>query len=273
MKTFGLIIVISLFTLSLLAPYLLPHPPLEIHLDRRLEGPTKIFPLGTDHLGRCLLSRLIDGARRSLGVPVLTQLIALTIGIGVGMISGYWGGHLDFLLMRLVDLTLAFPSLILSLAILSLLGPGIQNAMIAFALVHWAFYARLVRGMVVEIRGRKFIEAAMAIGAGPAHMIFRHYLPNILSPILVLASLDTGRVIFALSGLSFLGLGAQPPSPEWGAMLHEGRPFFTTAPHLMLFPGLSILLTVMGFNLIGEGLIQPRNGISKINVEKILTKS
>ncbi|MBM4340405.1 MAG: ABC transporter permease subunit [Deltaproteobacteria bacterium] len=271
MKTSGLIIVSTLFVISFLAPYLVPHSPLEINLDRRLEGPNEIYPLGTDHLGRCLLSRLIDGTRRSIGIAVLTQAIALTIGISVGMLSGYWGGRLDFLLMRLVDLTLAFPSLILSLAIISLLGPGIQNAMIAFALVHWAFYARLVRGLVIEVKERKFIEAAVAIGVSPSRMILRHYLPNIFSSILVLASLDTGRVIFALSSLGFLGLGAQPPIPEWGAMLNEGRLLIATAPHLMLFPGLAILITVMGFNLIGEASMWRRKDVSIFHSERMLS--
>lgn len=270
MKTSGLVILSILFILSFLGPYLLPHSPHEINLNRRLEGPSVGYPLGTDHLGRCLLSRLIDGTRRSLGIAVMTQMLALIIGISVGLLAGYLGGRPDFLFMRLVDLTLAFPSLILSLAIISLLGPGIQNAMIAFVLVHWAYYARLVRGLVIEIKGKKFIEAAFAIGASPLRMIFRHYLPNILSPILILASLDTGRVIFALSGLSFLGLGAQPPTPEWGAMLNEGRLFITTAPHLMLFPGLAILITVMGFNLTGEGSIRRRKDVSILHSEKMI---
>lgn len=271
MRTSGLIIVSTLFIISLLAPYLVPHSPLEINLSRRLEGPNKVYPLGTDNLGRCLLSRLMDGARMSLGIAVLTQAIALIIGISIGLTAGYQGGRLDFLLMRVVDLTLAFPSLILSLVIISLLGPGLKNAMIAFALVHWAFYARLVRGLVLEVKGKKYIEAALAIGVSPSRMILRHYLPNILSPILVLASLDTGRVIFALSGLSFLGLGAQPPTPEWGAMLNEGRLLITTAPHLMLFPGLAILITVMGFNLIGEGLIHQRKDVSPFHSERLIS--
>lgn len=262
MRVSGLIMIIALFIISLLAPYLVPHSPLTISLERRLERPSEAFPLGTDNLGRCLLSRLIYGARMSLGIAVMAQAIALIIGVGIGLLSGYRGGRLDFLLMRLVDLTLAFPSLILALVMISLLGPGLRNAMIAFALFHWAYYARLVRGLVIEIKGRQFIEAAKSIGGGPFHMILRHYLPNILSPVLVLVPLDMGRVIFALSGLSFLGLGAQPPIPEWGAMLNEGRPFLTIAPHLMLFPGMTILITVMGFNLIGEGLIHHRKDVS-----------
>jgi len=263
MKHTGLIIIVSLLAIALFASFFAPNSPVELHLKHRLEGSSKNYPLGTDNLGRCLLSRIIFGARMTLGTALLTQVIALIIGISIGLLSGYHGSRLDFLLMRLVDLTLAFPSFILALVIISLLGPGLNNAMIAYSLVHWAYYARLVRGLVIEIKGRQFIEAARALGAGPLHMILRHYLPNILSPILVLAPLDIGRVIFALSGLSFLGLGAQPPDPEWGAMLSEGRPLFTTAPHLMLFPGLAILITVMGFNLIGEGLIQERRGVSK----------
>lgn len=270
MRTSGLMIVSTLFVISLLAPYLVPHSPLEINLSRRLEGSNRDYPLGTDNLGRCLLSRLMVGTRMSLGIAVLTQAIALMIGVSIGLISGYQGGRLDFLLMRLVDMTLAFPSLILSLVIISLLGPGLQNAMIAFALVHWAFYARLVRGLVLEVKGKSFIEAARSIGVSPLRMIFRHYLPNIFSPILVLALLDIGRVIFALSGLSFLGLGAQPPTPEWGAMLNEGRALFTTAPHLMLFPGLAILISVMGFNLIGEGAIHRRKDVSPFHSERMI---
>ncbi len=270
MTRIGLSIVLILLTLSFLAPPFLPHSPFEIHLDRRLEGPSKRYPLGTDHMGRCLLSRLIDGARRSLGLAIWTEAMALCIGLSIGFLSGYQGGRFDFLLMRLVDLTLAFPSLILSLAIISLLGPGIQNASIAFALVHWAFYARLVRGLVLEVKGKLFIEAARSLGVSPWRMVFRHYLPNILSPILVLSSLDTGRVLIALSGLSFLGLGVQPPTPEWGAMLNEGRLFLSNAPHLMLFPGLAILITVMGFNLLGEGLARDRQGVSKFQHERMM---
>ncbi len=262
MKLFGSIIVLILVVIALFAPLMAPHPPLHMDLDRRLEGPNQTYLLGTDHLGRCLLSRLMEGTRYSLGIALLTQAIALLIGITIGMIAGYRGGGLDFLLMRLVDLTLAFPSLVLSLAIIGFLGPGIQNAMLAFALVHWAYYARLIRGMILEIKGRKFIEAARSIGVRPFRMLLRHYFPNLYSPLLVIASLDTGRVIFALSGLSFLGLGSQPPTPDWGIMLNEGRLFLNTAPHLMLFPGMAIFLTVMGFNLLGESLIEPRTSMS-----------
>jgi len=262
MKILGLVIISTLLILSLFGPYLIPHSPLEINLNRRFEGPNKIYPLGTDHLGRCVLSRLIEGTRRSLGSALLTQTIALFLGVSIGLLSGYRGGGIDFLLMRLVDLTLAFPSLILSLALIGLLGPGLQNAMFAFALVHWAFYARLVRGLVLEIKGKQFIEAARSVGVGPFRMITHHYLPNILSPLLILTSLDTGRAIFALSGLSFLGLGAQPPIPEWGAMLNEGRLYLSTAPHLMLFPGLAIFIAVMGFYLLGEGMVEYKKDFS-----------
>ncbi|MCX8118237.1 MAG: ABC transporter permease subunit [Desulfobacterota bacterium] len=265
MRPIGLTILCSVFLLSGFGPLLLPRSPLEIDLDRRLQGPSLTYPFGTDHLGRCLLSRIIDGAPRTIGIALLTQGIALAIGMGVGMVSGYHGGRIDFFLMRLTEMTMAFPSLVLSLAIIALLGPGTHNAMIAFALVHWAFYARLIRGLVIEIKGRSFIEAAMALGVSPSRMVLRHYLPNIFPPVAILASLDTGRVIFALSGLGFLGLGAQPPTPEWGAMLNEGRLFLTQAPHLVLFPGVAILITVMGFNLIGEGSIRGRGEISIIH--------
>lgn len=262
MKLSGLMIVSGLVVIALFAPLITPHPPLQMDLDRRLEGPNQTYLLGTDHLGRCLLSRLMEGTRYSLGMALLTQAMAWLIGITIGMIAGSRGGRLDFFLMRFVDLTLAFPSLILSLAIIGFLGPGIQNAMLAFALVHWAYYARLVRGLVLEIKERTFIEAARSIGVRPFRMLLRHYFPNLFSPLLVITSLDTGRVIFSLSGLSFLGLGSQPPTPDWGVMLNEGRLFLTTAPHLMLFPGMAIFLTVMGFNLLGESLIEKRTNMS-----------
>lgn len=262
MKLSGLIIVSGLVIIALFAPLITPHPSIQMDLDRRLEGPNQTYLLGTDHLGRCLLSRLMEGTRYSLGMALLTQAMAWLIGITIGTIAGSRGGRLDFFLMRFVDLTLAFPSLILSLAIIGFLGPGIQNAMLAFALVHWAYYARLVRGLVLEIKERTFIEAARSIGVPPFRMLLRHYFPNLFSPLLVITSLDTGRVIFALSGLSFLGLGSQPPTPDWGVMLNEGRLFLTTAPHLMLFPGMAIFLTVMGFNLLGESLIEKRTNMS-----------
>ncbi len=262
MKRFGLAIVLGLVVVGCLSPFLVPHPPLQMDLHRRLEGPSKTYLLGTDHLGRCLLSRLMEGTRNTLGGAVLTQALALFIGISIGMVAGCWAGRLDFLLMRLVDLTLAFPGLLLSLAMIGFLGPGLQNAMLAFALVHWAFYARLVRGMVLEMKGRQFIEAARSIGTGPLRIILRHYFPNISTPLFTIASLDTGRVIFALSGLSFLGLGAQPPTPDWGTMLNEGRLFLTTAPHLMFFPGMAIFLAVFGFHLLGEGLTGKKESVS-----------
>jgi len=248
------VIVVTVALIALLAPILAPDDPARIDAVRRLAPPSGETLLGTDNLGRDILSRLIWGARLSLGTAGLAAVLILTIGVGLGMIAGFYGGLLDDLLMRVVDVLLAFPALILALAIAGMLGPSITSVMIGVIAVAWADYARVMRGQVLAARERQYVEAARATGVRNGRILVRHMLPNVLPPILVLASLEMGGLILAISGLSFLGLGAQPPTPEWGAMLNDGRAFIGAAPQLMLFPGLAISIVVVGFNLLGDGL-------------------
>lgn len=258
----GLAILLLVAGVALLAPYLAPNDPTKVDLAQRLAPPGGQYPLGTDHLGRCLLSRLIWGARVSLTTATLALAAILFIGVPLGTLAGYMGGWVDSLLMRLVDVLLAFPGLVLALVIAGMLGPGLLNVMLALAAVWWVGYARVVRGMVLSVKEREFVLAARACGTPSWAILLRHILPNVLSPVVVLATLDMGKLILAISGLSFLGLGAQPPAPEWGAMLNDGRPYMQVAPQLMLYPGLCIMTVVLAFNLLGDGLrdlLDPRS--------------
>ncbi|MCA1573509.1 MAG: ABC transporter permease subunit [Acidobacteria bacterium] len=250
----GLSIVFLLAGLALTAPLLAPHDPAAQQLSERLQSPSLTFPLGTDNLGRCILSRLLFGARLSLGFAGVTSLLVLLLGVVVGAVSGYAGGFLDALIMWVVDLVLAFPMLLLALAITGFIGMGIGSVLIGVVSVWWASYARIVRGLVLSLRERPFIEAARAGGVTPIRIITRHVIPNVIPPIIVLATLEMGSLLLAISGLNFLGLGVQPPTAEWGAMLNDGRPFLRSAPQLMIYPGLAISLAIMGFNLLGDGL-------------------
>jgi len=258
----GLIIVVVLFGLAILAPLIAPHNPVAQYPAERLTAPSLNFPLGTDHLGRCLLSRLLYGAQLSLASAGLASLLTLIIGISVGAVAGYAGGWVDTVLMRVVDLVLAFPMLVLALAITGMIGIGMTSVLIGIVSVWWASYARIVRGLVLSLRERPFIEAARAVGVRPVRIITRHVLPNVIAPVIVLATLEIGGLILAISGLNFLGLAVQPPTPEWGAMLNDGRPFLRSAPQLMIYPGVVISLCVLGFNLLGDGLrdaLDPRS--------------
>jgi peptide/nickel transport system permease protein len=250
----GFIIVVMLVTLAMAAPVIAPHDPAAQHPAQRLASTSLTFPLGTDNLGRCLLSRLLYGARVSLATAGAASLLVLLIGVSLGAVAGYAGGWVDMIIMRVVDLLLAFPLLVLALAITGFIGVGMGSVLIGVVSVWWASYARIVRGLVLSLRERPFIEAARSAGARPARIIIRHVIPNVISPIIVLATLEMGGLILAISGLSFLGLGAQSPTPEWGAMLNDGRPFLHSAPQLMIYPGLLISFAVLGFNLLGDGL-------------------
>ena len=250
----GLVIVAGVALIAIAAPLIAPDDPTRVDALRRLAPPSADTWLGTDNLGRDIASRLIWGARLSLGTAGLAALLILTIGVGLGMIAGFYGGLVDDVLMRIVDVLLAFPALILALAIAGVLGPSITSVMIGIVAVAWADYARVMRGQVLSARERQYVEAARATGVRNTRILARHLLPNVLPPILVLASLEMGGLILAISGLSFLGLGAQPPTPEWGAMLNDGRSFIAAAPQLMIYPGLAISIVVVGFNLLGDGL-------------------
>jgi peptide/nickel transport system permease protein len=236
------------------APALSRYDPIGQKLSQRLKPPTAEHWLGTDQLGRDVWSRLLHGARISLTVGLVVVVSAGLFGTVVGLVAGYAAGWLDDSLMRFTDIFFAFPSLILAMAIAGALGPSLTSAMIAIALVSWPVYARLVRGQVLALRQREYVEAARAVGASTPRILFKHLLPNSLASILVQASLDLGGVILIAAGLSFIGFGAQPPTPEWGVMISDGRKYVSTHPWLPLFPGLAILFTVAAFNLIGDGL-------------------
>jgi len=250
----GFVIIVLLVALALTAPLIAPHDPVAQDPYERLASPNLTFPLGTDNLGRCLLSRLLYGARVSLAAAGVASLLVLTIGVGVGAVAGYVGGWVDIAIMRVVDLLLAFPLLVLALAITGFVGIGMGSVLVGVVSVWWASYARIVRGLVLSLRERPFVEAARAAGVTPARIIIRHLIPNVIAPLIVLATLEMGSLLLAISGLNFLGLGVQPPTPEWGAMLNDGRPFLLSAPQLMIYPGLAISLAVIGFNLLGDGL-------------------
>jgi peptide/nickel transport system permease protein len=246
---------IAVFALgALFAPFIAPYDPLAQELSERLEPPSAAHWLGTDQLGRDIASRLLYGSRISLVIGVVVVALAGAFGTIVGLVAGYAGGLADEALMRLTEVFLAFPPLILAMAIAGALGPSLTNAIIAIAAVTWAVYARLARGQVLSLRRREYVEAARSIGASRTRILLRHLLPNAVAPLLVQASFDMGSAIISAAGLSFIGFGAQPPTPEWGVMISEGRNFISTQPWLSLFPGLAILLAVGAFNLLGDGL-------------------
>jgi len=241
---------------------LAPHDPVKPDIAFKLHAPSTTYWFGTDELGRDILSRVMSGAKYSLGIACIILSIALIIGVVVGAIAGYLGGLVDEILMRVTDLFLAFPALILAMAIAATLGRNLQNVVIALIAVYWPWYARLVRGQVLSIKEREFVEAARAVGAGPGRVMLRHILPNTTAPVIVQLTIDVGYAVLATAGLSFLGLGAQPPIPEWGTMIAGARTFFREAWWYITFPGLALTLTVVGFNLLGDGLrdyLDPRS--------------
>lgn len=252
---FGLIILAFMLLISILAPILPLADPLDVKLENRLlpigsEG----HLLGTDDLGRDLLSRLIHGGQLSIAVGFIAVAIALFFGAILGLIAGYFQSWLDSTIMRFVDILMAFPYVLLAIAIVAALGPGLMNTMIAISIVGIPYYARIVRGSTLMFRNMEFVQAERALGAGHIHIIFKHILPNCMPAIIVAASLDVGWMILAASGMSFLGLGAQPPTAEWGVMLSEGQKFIRVAPMMSILPGFAIFLVVLSLNLIGDGL-------------------
>ena len=249
----GLVIVGLFVAMAVLGPELASRDPLEVTVDR-LQGPSRRHPLGTDGLGRDLLSRILHGSRLSLGTAVLTSALVTVIGVLVGTVSGFAGGLVDRLCMRLVDVVLTVPGLILALAVTGMFKPSLRAVMLGLVTIVWAGYARIVRGLVLTMKERPFVEAARAAGAGPTRVVTRHVLPNMISPVVVLATIEIGQLLLAISTLTFLGLGAPPPTPEWGAMLNDGRTYFLSDPHVVLIPGLTISLAVLGFNLVGDGV-------------------
>ena len=249
----GAAMVLVAVVAAVLAPVLAPMDPLDISADR-LASPSWDHLLGTDWLGRDVLSRILYGGRQSLGGAALAGALVLTIGVLVGTVAGYFGGWVDAVLMRLVDLILAVPGLVLAFAIAGLFQPGLMAVLLGIVLLWWAQYARVVRSLVLQVREQEYVEAARASGARSIRLIRRHILPNVAPSVIVLLTVRLGRLILAIAGLNFLGLGVQAPTPEWAAMLNEARPYFPAFPHLMLAPGLAIGLVVFGMNLLGDGL-------------------
>ena len=250
----GLLLIVALSIVAIFAPYLAPFDPLKTNLPERLLHPSIEHLMGTDNLGRDCLSRLIYGTRISLTAAVVVTLISLTIGIFIGTVSGYMGGIVDEVLMRIVDVMLAFPGLIITIAVAGILGPALENLMLAMIVTGWVSYSRLIRSSVLLAKEQDYIISSKAICCSDLRIIFSHIMPNVIAPIVVLATLEMGNVILSICGLSFLGLGSQPPTPEWGSMLEAGRPFMESVPTLMIFPGMMIMLTVMAFNFLGDGL-------------------
>ena len=234
--------------------YVAPYPYNEQHLDFIRTAPGELFPLGTDSLGRDLLSRLLYGARIALLVALIVVVIEVAVGVPLGMVAGYFGGRLDVAIGILTDIVWAFPPLVLALAVIAAVGSGLFQAVITIALVSWVPFARVTRAKVMSIRQREYVLASIALGGGPAHILRWHILPNILSTLLVLITLTLPSALLAAAALSFLGFSVQPPMPEWGAMLNEGRNYMQKAPWISTFPGLAILLTVVGFNLLSDGV-------------------
>jgi peptide/nickel transport system permease protein len=250
----GGIIVLLFVVIALLAPLIAPYAPNEGDLTKRLKPHSGEHLLGTDPLGRDLLSRVIYGARISLQIQIVSVSIALVMGTLLGMIGGYYGGRLDHLLMRLMDILLAFPGIFLAISIIAVLGPGLTNLMLAAGIYSIPQFARIVRGSILSLKEKEFIEAARAVGENDLNILFRYLLPNSMAPIIIQTTLRMATVLLTASGLSFLGLGVQPPTAEWGAMLSNARAYLITAPHVAMVPGLAIMLVVMGFNLFGDGL-------------------
>lgn len=249
----GILLIFYCFV-ALAAPLIAPYDPFEMDLPNKLQPPSIEHWMGTDDKGRDVLSRIIYGTRLSMGIGFAAVLFGSFFGIIMGLIGGYYGGWIDAILSRMFDIMLAFPGILLALAIISALGPGLINVTIAVGIFSVPLFGRIARGSTMEARNMEYVEAVRSIGGSNMTIIFKHIFPNILSPLIVQGTLRLATAILSAAGLSFLGLGAAPPSPEWGTMLSSGRDFFFSAPYIAIFPGIAIALLVMGFNLFGDGL-------------------
>ena len=253
--TAGMVLTLLLVISALAAPLLAPHDPNLQETARRLEAPSQSHPLGLDDLGRDVLSRIVYGARVSLRVGFSVVLFASLIGVTLGAMAGYFGGAIDVLVMRTCDILLSFPGILLAIALVAVLGPSLNNVILALVISAWVGYARLVRGQVLKVREMEYVTAAKAMGARSPRVIILHVLPNVINPVIVMATLGLAGAILSEAALSFLGLGVQPPTPSWGAMLTAGRRYLGLANHLAIFPGAAIMIAVMGLNFLGDGLI------------------
>ncbi len=259
----ALALVAALVVIAITAPYITPYDPNAIDMKNKNLGPNAEHPLGTDYLGRDLLSRILVGARTSLSISAGVVLISLAIGIAIGGISGYYGGIVDDIIARIIDVFMSFPGMIFALAMLGVVGPGVLNLMVSLAIVQWSTYARLMRGQVLSIKNNEYIASAKTIGASDAHIMIRHVIPNAIAPIIVLATIDIGHVILSIAALNFLGIGLPADIPEWGAILSSGKEFMRTAPFITIFPGLAITFVVVIFSVLGDGMrsiLDPHGG-------------
>jgi peptide/nickel transport system permease protein len=250
----GLVILAVFAILAVFGPWLVPHDPYAMDITRQLQSPSWSHPFGTDRYGRDVLSRVIAGSRISLSIALISVGCALAIGSSLGLTAGYAGGYIDLALSRIMDILLGFPSLLLAIAIAGTLGPGIGNGIIAIIVVYIPFFFRVTRAPVLSEREREYVEAARCIGVSESRIVLRHLLPNVLGPILVQTAVTLAFALLTEASLSFLGLGAQPPQPAWGAILNEGRTYVERAPWISIFPGIAIMLAVFGLNLVGDGL-------------------
>jgi peptide/nickel transport system permease protein len=251
---FGMVLIALVLLVAAIGPAFAPYDPLKPAPLERLEAPGEKHLLGTDSLGRDIFSRVIYGARISILIGLISVSISLLPGTFLGLVAGYFGGRADSLIMRLMDMLLAFPAILLAIFITAILGPSLPNTMVAVGIVYIPHYARIVRASVLSLKEQLFVQAVAHLGGGHGRILGRHILPNALPPIIVYATLGMGTAVLQAAALGFLGLGAQPPQPEWGAMLSEGRQYIQTAPHVAAFPGAAILVLVLGFNLFGDGL-------------------
>ena len=254
MVRLGILIVVFAVLAAVLGPSLCPYDPSAQELARRLEGPSAAHLLGLDELGRDVLARLLQGARISLLVGIAVVSVSSSVGMLFGSIAGYFGGRVDDAISRVIDVLMAFPGILLAIALVAVLGPSLVNVVLALSVIGWVGYARLVRGQALRAREFEFVQAARACGAGSARIVLRHILPTAIPAVVVQATLGMAGAIIAEAALSFLGLGVQPPTPSWGTMLDAGRSHLFDAPHVTIFPGLAIATLVLGFNFLGDGL-------------------
>ncbi|MBT9148329.1 MAG: Glutathione transport system permease protein GsiD [Syntrophomonadaceae bacterium] len=250
----GMIIVGAIVLMAMFAPFIAPHDPVTQNLAHTLRPPGREYLMGTDLLGRDLLSRIIHGSRISLLISLVAVTVAVVVGIFLGVISGYYEGKVDTIGTVFTNLLLAFPMVLLAILIVAILGPGIKNTIIAVAFPSVPIFARLMRGSVLSTKTSEYVESAKSLGASDLRIIVHHIMPNCMAPIIVQGSLRTATILLTVAGLSFLGLGVQPPTPEWGVLVSEGRVFLRTAPWVTIFPGLAIMFAILGLNLLGDGL-------------------
>ncbi|AKL96342.1 ABC-type dipeptide/oligopeptide/nickel transport system, permease component [Clostridium aceticum] len=257
-----LLLAISMVILAMIAPILAPNDPLDTNFSQILQKPSSEYLFGTDQVGRCIYSRVLYGARVSLGITFLLLSIIFILGLMLGTVAGMAGGTIDTIIMRIADTVLSFPDIVFAIAIVGILGPGMRNTILALSVIWWTKYARLTRVLVMTVKNKEYIHAATMAGAGKVKLITHYIFPNIISPLVVQLALDVGGMMLAIAGLSFLGLGVQPPIPEWGNMLNEGRFYLQTAPWLLIYPGAAIFIVVAVFNILGDSvrdLLDPKH--------------